>query len=132
MIYLVCVVEIILLRTLLKTIFRQHKFPESGESLVTTAALLRVDCASRYSLPDELAKQTNYQTHTPSVHPTLATFTLFEIKLSHRKLVTTSFQHREIICGARKSFLVFSLRWSIAAEPLDLQQVITRARPGKG
>jgi hypothetical protein len=82
----------------------------------------------RYSLAAKLVNQTNYQTHTPSVHPTFASPTLFEIKLSCGKLVTSSFQHMGIICGARKSFLEFSLRLSISPEPIDLQQEISDAQ----
>jgi hypothetical protein len=34
-----------------------------------------------------------------------------------------------IICGARKSFVEFSLRLSIQPEPVDLQQEISGAQP---
>jgi hypothetical protein len=84
-------------------------------------------CALRYSLAAKLVNQTNYQTHTPSVHPTFASPTLFEIKLSCGKLVTSAFQHMGIICGARKSFLEFSLRLRIPSEPFDLQQETSSA-----
>jgi hypothetical protein len=75
-------------------------------------------------LPNALVHQTNYQTHTLSVHPTFASPTLFKIKLSCGKLVTTAFQHMGIICGARKSFLEFSLCLTIPAEAIDLQEEI--------
>jgi hypothetical protein len=93
-------------------------------SLRSSAAARRriVLRSALHAVPNTLVIQTNYQTHTPSVHPTLAMSTLFEIKLSSGKLATTSFQHREIICGARKSFLEFSLRLTILAEPVDLQK----------
>jgi hypothetical protein len=81
--------------------------------------------ALRYWPAAKLVNQTNYQTHTPSVHPTFAPSTLFKIKLSCGKLVTSAFQHRAIICGARKSFLGFSLRLNIPSEPVDLQQEIS-------
>jgi hypothetical protein len=81
-----------------------------------------------YSLAAKLVNQTNYQTHTPSVHPTFASPTLFEIKLSCGKLVTSSFQHMGIICGARKSFVEFSLRLSISPKAVDLQQEISGAQ----
>jgi hypothetical protein len=84
----------------------------------------RIVCALRYSPSTALVHQTNYQTHTPSVHPTFASPTLFEIKLSCGKLVTTAFQHMETICGARKRFLEFSLSLTILAELIDLQEEI--------
>jgi hypothetical protein len=85
-------------------------------------AVSGLDCAVRYSPPHPLVNQTNYQSHTPSVHPTFAWPTLFKIKLSCGKLVTWAFQHRGQFCGARKSFGEFSFRFRIQLEAFDLQQ----------
>jgi hypothetical protein len=50
----------------IKTFF--DRWPESNSGPV---------CVLRYSLAAKLVNQTNYQTHTPSVHPTFACSTLF-------------------------------------------------------
>jgi hypothetical protein len=84
----------------------------------------RRHCAKRYAQSRTLANQTNYRTSTPLVHPTFAVVPLFEIKLTLGKLVTSSFQHMDAICGARKSFLFFICRIRCPLELIDLHKEI--------
>jgi hypothetical protein len=68
--------------------------------------------------------------HTSSVQPTRAGASLFEIKLLSGKLVMSSFQHMVTICGARKSFFLIILTFSILMEAIDLQKEILSGTNG--
>ena len=71
--------------------------------------------------------QTKYMTHMRSVQRTQAVVSLFEIKLTAGKLVTTSFHHMAAICGARKSFSDLILQISNLSELIDYKEEIERA-----